>query len=59
MIDVREECEHEQFNIGGRLIPLGEVMRRISEIPGDKPVIVYCQKGIRSQIAIVRLSGKV
>lgn len=56
LIDVRETWEHELFNIGGKLIPLGEIMSRRSEIhPSGKPVIVYCKRGIRSQIAIQRL----
>jgi rhodanese-related sulfurtransferase len=58
LLDVREEYEHEAFNIGGILIPLGEVIRKAAEIPMDKPVVIYCQKGIRSQIAIQRLHEK-
>jgi rhodanese-related sulfurtransferase len=58
LLDVREDFEHEAFNIGGKLIPLGEVNTKASEIPTDKPVIVYCRKGIRSQIAIQRLEEK-
>ncbi len=58
LLDVREEYEHEEFNIGGTLIPLSEVIRKAAEIPMDKPVIVYCRKGIRSHIAIQRLEAK-
>jgi rhodanese-related sulfurtransferase len=58
LIDVREDYEHENFNIGGKLIPLGEIMRYAEEIPKDGPVIVYCRRGIRSQIAIQRLEAK-
>ncbi|MES2329427.1 MAG: rhodanese-like domain-containing protein [Bacteroidota bacterium] len=58
LLDVREPYEHEDFNIGGELIPLDEVMSKASNIPKDKPVIVYCKKGIRSQIAIQRLQEK-
>lgn len=57
-LDVREESEHEEFNIGGTLILLEEVIRKAYEIPMDKPVVVYCRKGIRSQIAIQRLEDK-
>lgn len=58
LIDVRENYEHATFNIGGTLIPLGEVMSRKDEfnIIG-KPVVVYCKRGIRSQIAIQRLQA--
>lgn len=58
LLDVREEAEHEDFNIGGILIPLDEVIRKAAEIPTEKPVVVYCRKGIRSQIAIQRLEEK-
>jgi rhodanese-related sulfurtransferase len=58
LLDVREELEHEEFNIGGILIPLAEVIGKASVIPMDRPVVVYCRKGIRSQIAIQRLEEK-
>jgi len=58
LIDVREPAEHDAFSIGGQLIPLGEIMDRKDLIATDKPVILYCKMGIRSQIAIQRLQDK-
>ena len=58
LIDVREPYEHEEFNIGGELIPLNEITQHIDIIAIDKPVIFYCRKGIRSQLAIQRLQEK-
>lgn len=58
LIDVREPFEHEIFNIGGLLIPLNTIFENLHQIDRDKPVILYCQKGIRSQIAIQRLEQK-
>jgi rhodanese-related sulfurtransferase len=58
LIDVREPEEHDEFNIGGQLIPLGEIVHHSEEIATDKPVIIYCRKGIRSQVAIQRLQEK-
>ncbi len=58
LVDVREPFEHEEFNIGGELIPLNEVISKAASIPKDHPVIVYCKKGVRSQIAIQRLEKK-
>lgn len=58
LIDVREPEEHEEFNIGGELIPLGEIGLHLDKIEKDKPVIVYCRKGIRSQFAIQKLQDK-
>ena len=58
LIDVREADEHNAFNIGGILIPLSEIIQKANQIPTNKPVIMYCRKGIRSQIAIQRLEMK-
>eukprot|EP01136_Pigoraptor_vietnamica_P005150 Opistho-1_new@36370 len=57
LIDVREDWEREVYNIGGEHIPLGDVIARRDEIPVDKLVVVYCEKGIRSSIIIQRLEG--
>ena len=58
LVDVREESEHTEFNIGGILAPLSELFEHLDEIPKDKPVVVYCKRGIRSQIAIQRLEQR-
>lgn len=58
LIDVREPWEHEDFNIGGILIPIDTLFDNVEKLERDKPVIIYCQKGIRSQIAIQRLHHK-
>ena len=58
LIDVREFFEREIFNIGGLHIPMQSVFQRVTEIPTDKPVVLYCQKGIRSLIIIQRLNEK-
>ena len=55
LLDVRSSEEYAAYNIGGILIPLDELMRRKNEIPMDFPIVCYCRKGIRSQIAIQRL----
>lgn len=58
LIDVRESFEREHFNIGGLHIPMQTVFERINEIPKDKNVVLYCQKGVRSMIVIQRLSER-
>jgi rhodanese-related sulfurtransferase len=58
LIDVREPQEHAAHNIGGLLIPLNELMAAHAQIATDVPVVIYCAKGIRSQIAIQRLEQK-
>ncbi len=52
LLDVREPEEHSFFNLGGTLIPLMELPSRLSELPTDQPVVVYCRSGSRSAIAV-------
>jgi adenylyltransferase/sulfurtransferase len=58
LIDTREAYEHADFNIGGVLFPLAEITKHLGEIETEKPVVVYCRAGVRSQIAIQRLLQK-
>lgn len=55
LIDVREGFERDAFSIGGLHIPLGDLMQRREELKHDKPVVIYCEKGIRSGMVIQRL----
>jgi rhodanese-related sulfurtransferase len=50
LIDVRENYEHEEFNVGGLLIPMGEIIDNIGTLEKEKDneVIVYCRSGNRS-----------
>ena len=51
LLDVREPDEHALVALpGSRLIPLGELEHRASEITGwvAEEVIVYCHHGVRS-----------
>lgn len=57
LLDVREEWEHAAYNIGGVNIPLGELMSRLRELGDYERCVVYCEKGIRSAIAIQRLEA--
>jgi rhodanese-related sulfurtransferase len=49
IVDVRENYEFENCNIGFLHIPMGEISERIKEIPSDKKVIVMCQSGKRAE----------
>jgi sulfur-carrier protein adenylyltransferase/sulfurtransferase len=49
ILDVREPFEYQIANIGGKLIPQGEVPQRLSEIDRNREVIVQCKSGGRSQ----------
>ena len=50
IVDVREEYEFDEFNIGAQLIPLGELSDRLDEIEDLKEaeLIVHCRSGARS-----------
>lgn len=58
LIDVREPWEHDSFNIGGILIPMNSVFENLHQIPKHIPVIIYCEKGIRSMLVIQRLEAR-
>ncbi len=51
ILDVREPGEYQEYNIGAKLIPLGEVMAmQLDDIEDwkDEEVIVHCRSGKRS-----------
>ncbi|MED5292508.1 MAG: rhodanese-like domain-containing protein [Actinomycetota bacterium] len=49
VVDVREQSEWDEGRVeGSRLIPLGEVIARVSEIPREGTVYVICRSGVRS-----------
>jgi rhodanese-related sulfurtransferase len=53
LIDVREPNEHEDFNVGGQLIPVKTIPARIVELEAQKDaeIVVYCRSGARSGMA--------
>jgi rhodanese-related sulfurtransferase len=58
LIDVREPKEYEEFNIGGKLIPLGKIQTmQIDEIEDlkEEEVIIHCRSGNRSTMACLFL----
>jgi hydroxyacylglutathione hydrolase len=58
-IDVREPGEYKHGHIpGARLYPLmsGVLEQRWSELPEDRPMVVYCRSAGRSAIACTFLS---
>ena len=57
LIDVREEHEFDEANLGGHLIPLGEIIDRAGEVDKDKQVVVHCRSGKRSATAIQALES--
>ena len=53
IIDVREQYEFDEFNIGGKLIPLSTLPEAMLEMGNlkDKEIIVHCKSGGRSATA--------
>ncbi len=52
VIDVRGASEWQAGHLPGAVhIPLGYLLRRIDEVPTDRPVLVHCQGGARSAMA--------
>jgi molybdopterin/thiamine biosynthesis adenylyltransferase/rhodanese-related sulfurtransferase len=58
LIDVREPHEYQIANLGGELIPLGQVDAQADKIARDKQVVVHCRSGARSGNAIQFLEQK-
>jgi rhodanese-related sulfurtransferase len=57
LVDVRESFEHDEFNIGGILLPLGDIRmgdtEKIDHLK-DEEVYLYCRSGNRSgQAALI------
>lgn len=53
VIDVRSEDEYAAAHVPGvQLIPLGEVVERIDEVPTTGTVYVICATGVRSAKAV-------
>lgn len=51
LIDVREEFEHQEFNIGGENIPLSNISEHSFDFKKGDEVVLYCQVGMRSRAA--------
>jgi rhodanese-related sulfurtransferase len=58
LIDVREPHEYAEFNIGGQLVPLGQIQAmQIDDIEDlkNEEVIIHCRSGKRSVTACLFL----
>ena len=52
LVDVREQHEYDFANLGGELIPLGDIMARSEEVSTEKEVVLMCRSGQRSGAAL-------
>ncbi|WP_080057139.1 rhodanese-like domain-containing protein [Spirosoma aerolatum] len=51
VVDVRDEWEFDEFNLGGLNIPLPDIRQRKSELLPYDTIIVMCTNGVRSRVA--------
>lgn len=47
LLDVRDEYEYEISNIGGHLIPLPELPKRLNELNAGQEIVTVCKMGPR------------
>ena len=52
ILDVREPHEYQICNIGGHLIPLGDLSRRVNELDSAREIVAHCRSGKRSAEAV-------
>jgi adenylyltransferase/sulfurtransferase len=52
VLDVREPNEYQISNIGGYLIPLGDLPKRVNELDTSREIVAHCRSGVRSAKAV-------
>jgi molybdopterin/thiamine biosynthesis adenylyltransferase/rhodanese-related sulfurtransferase len=52
ILDVREPHEYQICNLGGHLIPLGDLSKRASELDSSREIVAHCRSGKRSAEAV-------
>jgi adenylyltransferase/sulfurtransferase len=55
ILDVREPHEYQICNLGGHLIPLGELPARMNELDSSREIVAHCRSGVRSAKAVTLL----
>jgi len=52
LLDVRDEYEFEISNIGGHLIPLPQLAKRLGELSSTEEIVAVCKHGPRGVKAV-------
>jgi molybdopterin/thiamine biosynthesis adenylyltransferase/rhodanese-related sulfurtransferase len=52
ILDVREPHEYQICQIGGYLLPLGDLPRRVHELDSSREIVAHCRSGKRSADAV-------
>jgi adenylyltransferase/sulfurtransferase len=59
LVDVREPHEARICNLGGLVIPLNDLPRRVHELDSSRELVIHCRSGARSAraVAFLRQAG--
>jgi len=52
ILDVREPHEYQICNLGGHLIPVGDLPKRATELDSSREIVAHCRSGKRSAEAL-------
>jgi adenylyltransferase/sulfurtransferase len=52
ILDVREPHEYQICNLGGHLIPLNDLPKRVHELDSSREIVAHCKMGGRSAKAV-------
>ncbi len=52
VLDVREPHEYQICNLGGHLIPLNDLPKRVHELDSSREIVAHCRSGVRSAKAV-------
>ena len=55
VLDVREPHEYQICNLGGHLIPLGDLPNRLRELEPGRETVVQCRSGVSSAKSVFQL----
>ena len=58
LIDIREDYQYEEQNIGGLNIPMASVFESIDKIELDKPVVFICNTGRKTKAVLHTIKRK-
>lgn len=58
LIDIREDYEFEEYNIGGINIPMDQVFSSLDKIDTNKQVVLCCNSGKKSSAILHTINRK-
>jgi sulfur-carrier protein adenylyltransferase/sulfurtransferase len=52
VLDVREPHEYQICHLGGLVIPLNDLPKRLNELDSSRQIVCHCRSGVRSAKAV-------